>query len=52
MNPEDWIVILFGPAQIVESAHPEKPGLTLEQAEAILLAYVASVQRREWGMQS
>jgi hypothetical protein len=54
-NREDWIVILFGPAQIVESAHPDKPGLTFDQAEAILAAYIVTVQmrmREKMGLQS
>jgi hypothetical protein len=51
MNREDWVIVLFGPGQIVESGHPDRP-LTFEQAEAMLLAYIASVQRAERGLQS
>jgi hypothetical protein len=52
MNTSEWVVITFIEGWVLESAHPDKPGLTLDQAEAILAAYVASVQRREKGMQS
>jgi hypothetical protein len=46
MNREDWIIIVFEPEQIVESEHPDKL-LTLEQAAAMLAAYIASRQFAE-----
>jgi hypothetical protein len=52
MNTYDWVVITFAEGWVIESAHPDKPGLTEEQAEAILAAYIATVQLQERGLQS